>query len=200
MTKFSIILPSYLGDYPGAAILRPQKLRRAIESVIAQTFDGWELIVVADGCDETMDIAGEYKDKRIKRVKIDKAPMWSGEPRNRGIERAKGEFIIYLDNDDAYGEDHLQAIADQLADYDWVYYNDYIYRLSGWTERVCNIHTLGKNGTSNVCHKKSLPARWKHTGYAHDYHFIQSLLLYHNYSRIDTPEYFVMHLPNVYDL
>lgn len=198
--KFSIIMPSYLGNYAGAASRRDEKIVRAVESVIAQTFQDWELWVVADGCDSTMEIVRQFTDERVHAVKIPKSKIWSGEPRNTGIAHATGEYIVYLDIDDYYGENHLQIIADNLNDKDWVFYNDYIYR-GEWVERNCDVRKLGQNGTSNVCHRRSLGAKWSHTGYAHDHHFTQGLIMKSlKYVKILTPEYFVMHVPGQYDL
>ncbi len=197
--SFSVVIPSFLGSYPGAASLRDEKILRAIDSVIQQSFTDWEAIIIADGCDKTMEIVSQYKDSRIKSEKIDKAPLWSGEPRNRGIELSEKEYIVYLDIDDWLGPDHLKIIHGQLKDYDWVYFNDIVFR-DDWTTRHCDISSIGKCGTSNICHK-DIGARWRHTGYAHDYYFIGDLrTVSHNYSRIEMPQYYVMHMPNFYDL
>ena len=198
--KISVITPSFLGNYPGAASRRDEKIVRAVDSVIAQTFHDWELWVVADGCDQTMEIMQRYNDPRVHSIKISKSKIWSGTPRNTGIDNATGEYIVYLDIDDCYGENHLQIIADNLQDKDWVFYNDYIYK-GEWIERNCDVRKLGQNGTSNVCHRKSLGARWSHTGYAHDHHFTQGLIMKSlKYVKITTPEYFVLHMPGIYDL
>ncbi len=198
--KFSVVIPSFLGNYPGAAFRRDEKIVRAVDSVIAQTFEDWELWVVADGCDRTVEIMQGYNDAKVHYIKIPKAKIWSGEPRNAGIDNASGEYIVYLDIDDYWGENHLQAIADHLKDYDWVFYNDLIFN-GEWIERNCDVRKLGQNGTSNVCHRRTLGARWSHTGYAHDHHFTQSLMMKSlKYKKIPTPEYFVMHIPNSYDL
>ena len=60
MTKFSIIMPSYLGDYPNSATDKEDKLIRAIESVLQQTYKNWELIIIADGCDKTINLLKKY--------------------------------------------------------------------------------------------------------------------------------------------
>lgn len=200
--RFSVVMPSYLGNYGGAAARRDEKLMRAINSVITQTFENWELQIIADGCQETVDIVLQYDDPRVHVTLIPKAPMWDGKPRNTGIDFAKGEFITYLDIDDCYGENHLQIINDNLKDFDWVYYNDYIYdtHSDDWMQRACNIKKLGQNGTSNVTYRRSLGLSWGHRGYAHDHYFNQKLLLHHNYSRIVTPEYFVCHMPGRFDI
>jgi len=199
--KFSCITASYLGSYPGAASRRDEKLLRAVQSVLDQKFTDFEIQVVADGCQLTMDLMKQFNDERITTTLIPKAPMWDGAPRNTGIEKATGEFIIYLDNDDYWGENHLQIIADNLGEYDWVFYNDIVFSGGEWVERHCDIRKLGQNGTSNVCHKRELGARWGHRGYAHDHHFNQSLMMKsRKFGKIVTPEYFVMHLPSMYDL
>jgi glycosyltransferase involved in cell wall biosynthesis len=189
-------MASTLASYLGAASRRDEKIIRAINSVINQTFQDWELIVVADGCQKTVDIVSQYTDPRISVVKIDKRPLWDGAPRNKGIELAKGEFITYLDNDDCLGENHLQIINDNLKDYDWVYYDDWTLQGSDWLPRHCDIRKIGMNGTSNITHKKSLDMTWAHRGYAHDHYFNEKLRLHLNYGKIPAGEYFVCHMPN----
>ena len=107
----SIVMASYLGAYKNAASNRPEKLKRAIASVLRQSYQDWELIVVSDGCDETSKIVAGVQDDRISCYQIPKQKMWSGVPRNIGIEKAKGEYIVYLDNDDIFGPSHLKNIA-----------------------------------------------------------------------------------------
>jgi glycosyltransferase involved in cell wall biosynthesis len=197
--KYSAVMPSFLGNYPGAASRREEKIVRAVQSVLDQTYKDFELLVVADGCQLTMDIMKQFPD--VETTLIKKAPMWDGAPRNTGIDKATGEFIIYCDIDDYWGPNHLQKIADNLKDYDWVFYNDIISSGGEWVERNCDIKKLGQNGTSNICHKRELGARWGHRGYAHDHYFNQSLMMKsRKFGKIPTPEYFVMHLPNSYDL
>ena len=200
--KFSVIMPSRLIPYPGSAQNREGKLLRAINSVIKQTFEDWELHVVADGCARTVELVqNNVKDTRIHVWKIEHRKLWSGLPRNTGIEAAKGEWIIYLDIDDIYGERHLEIINSGLLTYDWVWYNDIRYypRQDAWIENDCDIHTLGRHGTSNITHKKSLGVLWDVDGkYAHDYNFCKKLLQFKNGGRIATPEYYVAHVPGGY--
>ena len=199
--KFSVIMASFLGNYPGAAARRDEKLIRAVESVKDQTFKDWELIVVADGCQQTVDLMQPYLCDNVRCKLIKKRPMWDGEPRNMGIDLARGEYIIYLDNDDCWGENHLQGIADKLENYDWVFFNDWMYSGGEWVPRVCDIRKLGGNGTSNVCHRKSLGAKWGHRGYAHDHYFNQQLMIKsRNFAKIDAGEYYVCHIPGGYDV
>ena len=178
-------MPSYLGDYPRAASNREQKLPRAIESVLEQKIG--ELIVVADGCQKTVEIASKYP---VKTVLIDKQPCFSGTPRNIGIQNAKYDYIAYLDNDDVFGNGHLKAIADNV-DTDWLYWDDYV----DGQIRPVSIE-ISRIGTSAIAHKKELNCKWG-DGYGHDWDFIQQLKQYPNKRII--ANYQVMHIPGVID-
>lgn len=199
MPKFSVIMPSRLAMYVNAASNRDMKLIRAINSVIAQTFTDWELHVVADGCERTIKLVqANVADERVRLWSVEHKKLWAGTPRNTGIAMAEGEWIIYLDIDDVWGERHLEIINTQLNGYDWVWYNDIRYktRLEVWYENLCDIRRLGKHGTSNIAHKKSCGVYWEENGrYSHDYVFVQQLARLPNGAKIKTPQYFVCHIP-----
>jgi len=181
----SVVMPSYLGNYPTAASNREQKLPRAIESVLDQNIG--ELIVVADGCQKTVDIASKYP---VKTILIDKQPHFSGNTRNIGIQNAQYDYIAYIDNDDVFGQGHLQAIADNL-DTDWLYWDDYV---DGEIRPVW--FEISHIGTSAIAHKKALDCKWS-DGYGHDWHFIRQLKNYPS-KRIKA-NYQVMHIPGIID-
>lgn len=199
MPKFSVIMQSFLGDYPGAACNREEKFIRAIQSVIDQTYDDWELVIISDGCDKTFDIVSTkyLNDERISCYFIPKQELWSGTARDIGKHQSKGEYCLYLDTDDYYSKNHLEIINKHLNGHDFVYYNDFIWNGKEWVERKCNIRRIGFNGTSNVCFKRDLNVSWSvFTGYAHDYYFNQQLLkATNNFAEIKTPGYYVCHLP-----
>lgn len=197
--RFSIILPSRLIPYQGCASYLDQKIIRSVESVLWQNFKDFELIVIADGCEKTKQIIQKFTDNRIVLLECKHKGIFNNLPRNTGIEAAKGEYIIYIDADDYWGEDHLKIIERNLKSYDWVWYNDIIFN-GEWIERACNVKSMGGCGTSNVCHKRSLNLRWGRPGYAHDFHFLQLLLRFPNNTKIETPEYFVCHAPGLWDL
>jgi len=178
-------MPSYLGNYPTAASNREQKLPRAIESFLSQEIG--ELIVVADGCYKTVEIASKYP---VKTILIDKQPHFSGVPRNTGIQAAQYDYIAYIDNDDVFGKGHLQSIADNV-DTDWLYWDDYV---DGKIRTVW--FEMGHIGTSAIAHKKEIDCRWG-DGYGHDWEFIQQLKQYP--SKRITTNYQVMHIPGTVD-
>ncbi|MFC2010541.1 glycosyltransferase [Chloroflexota bacterium] len=79
---------------------RSNYLRRAIDSVLAQTFTDFELIVIdAASKDDTSEVVANYTDRRIRYLRLEKDPG-SVECQNLGIELAKGEFISILHDDD----------------------------------------------------------------------------------------------------
>lgn len=194
--KYSVVLPTFLGEYKGAASNRDKKLVRAINSVYSQTFKDFELVVVCDGCEESYQIVTKNF-PQAKCLLIEKQPVWSGQVRNVGIQNAKGEYILYIDNDDVWGKEHLEKINSQTNGADWVFFNDFVLQ-DGWIERQSSIR-LGHCGTSNICHKREGSPLWG-SGYAHDYYFILNLQKKSKPKSIDAAEYFVCHIPNIYDL
>ena len=95
---FSIVLPVFN---------RADKISGAIQSVIAQTFEDWELIII-DDCseDSTAEVIQSFSDPRIRYFKNQKnsGPAFS---RNIGIKNSKGQFISFLDSDDRYFSEFL---------------------------------------------------------------------------------------------
>ena len=117
--RFSIILPVCLTPYKNCASNLEAKLIRAIDSVLAQNYEDWELIVVSDGCQRTMEIVKPlvYENlPKVRLIQIPKQKIWSGAVRNAGIFKADGEIITYLDCDDKLGVNHLQIINDNFGD------------------------------------------------------------------------------------
>lgn len=92
------------------------KIRRAIESVISQTYRDFEYIIIDNGCtDETSNIIREYAEAhhqirlfRLERNSIDDA--W-----HLMLEEAKGEFLVILDSDDYYEPHFLQVMVDEQS-------------------------------------------------------------------------------------
>jgi glycosyltransferase involved in cell wall biosynthesis len=103
---FSIIIPTYN---------RGKLLPKAIESVLNQDCNDWELIVVDDGStDNTKNIIEKLceNDQRIKYVYQDNQERSAA--RNKGIENSKGKYICFLDSDDEYLPFHLATFQNEI--------------------------------------------------------------------------------------
>ncbi len=103
---FSIILPTYN---------RHRLVENAIQSVLAQTFDDWELLVIDDGSsDKTFDVVETLilADKRLRYHFAKNRGL--AEVRNLGLMMGTGRYFTFLDSDDEYKPEHLAARAEYL--------------------------------------------------------------------------------------
>lgn len=95
----SIIMPSYN---------TAKFIRETIESVQAQTYTNWELIIVDDcSSDDTDAVVSEFTDLRIHYFKNEKN-SGAAVSRNRALREAKGRWIAFLDSDDLWMPDKLE--------------------------------------------------------------------------------------------
>lgn len=97
----SVILPTFN---------RERLLERAVQSVIGQTFTGWELIVVDDGsndgtCKRVTGFLEQHRNIRYMKHANRKAAL----SRNAGIQASFGRYITFLDSDDYYLPEHLES-------------------------------------------------------------------------------------------
>jgi glycosyltransferase involved in cell wall biosynthesis len=108
MPKVSVIIPTY-----NCA----QYLKNAIDSILGQTFQDFEIIVVDDGStDKTKEEMAVYN-KSVTRVRyIFQENRGAGAARNKGIGMAQGEYIAFLDADDVYMPEMLEKAMKFLAD------------------------------------------------------------------------------------
>jgi glycosyltransferase involved in cell wall biosynthesis len=107
MPKISVIMPVYNGE---------RFLNQAIESLIAQSYEDWELIVVDDGStDRTPQLLESYTDPRIKVLR--QANRGEAGARNTGLKHMSGEYLAFLDADDVYLPDALQDLSAYLDDH-----------------------------------------------------------------------------------
>jgi glycosyltransferase involved in cell wall biosynthesis len=90
----SIIIPSYN---------RQDLIVETLDSVLAQTYQNWECLIIDDGStDQSVQVIEEYaqKDSRIKLLQRNREPKGAPTCRNIGLEQANGNYVVYLDSDD----------------------------------------------------------------------------------------------------
>jgi len=122
MPKISIIVPVYNAE---------KYLRQALDSVVNQTLKDIEIICVDDcSTDGSFDILQEYasKDERFVVLKQEQN-QGQGVARNRALDIAKGEYIMFLDSDDWYELDACESAYEQISknNNDFVIFNYNIY-------------------------------------------------------------------------
>jgi len=207
--KISVIMASYLGNYPGSASNREIKFKRAVKSFLNQTYENKELIIVSDGCNITNKLFEEnFKDLNdVKLIKLNKQNLYSGNMRNVAFDFISGDIVTYLDSDDAFGKRHLEIISKQfdLDKDDWVYYNDYMVLNKEFTKlHIRKVETRWASiGTSSISHKnpKLLKngkyLKWS-DGYGHDFIFVFKLnSLGLSFKKLEEmPQYLVCHYKN----
>ena len=89
---FTIIIPTFNRSYC---------IGKAIESVLHQSFEDWELVIIDDGSTvDTKSVVLKYSDQRI--YYYYKNHEERSAARNFGIKKAKGSFVCFLDSDDEY--------------------------------------------------------------------------------------------------
>lgn len=105
----SVVMPSYNAE---------RFLQAAMDSVVNQTMEDWELIVI-DDCskDGSFEIA-KAQEKKDGRICVLRNDVNSGvaKTRNRGIELAKGQYIAFLDSDDVWHPEKLQRQLERMRE------------------------------------------------------------------------------------
>jgi glycosyltransferase involved in cell wall biosynthesis len=100
----SVIIPTYNWS---------NVLKLAITTVLWQTYQNFEIIVVGDACtDDSEEIVKSFNDSRIKWHNLDKNYGGQAIPNNIGIEMAKGEYIAHLGHDDIWHPKHLELLLE----------------------------------------------------------------------------------------
>jgi len=124
LAKVSTIIPAYNCE---------RYIKETIESVLSQTYKDIELIIIDDGStDRTGEIVRSFESK-VEYIRQSKNTGPSA-ARNRGIEKAKGEYIAFLDGDDVWMPTKIEEqikLLESNKDIALVYSNGYNVNLSG---------------------------------------------------------------------
>ncbi len=104
--KVSIVVPT---------MNRPELLQDALQSLVGQTYENWEAVVVNDAGADVSAIASTVDPKQ--RIRYASHTVNCGLPaaRNTGIRLTDGSIVCYLDDDDLFRPEHLQTVVDALS-------------------------------------------------------------------------------------
>jgi len=208
----NLIMPCTLQAYKGAASNRKEKLDRAIKSFLQQDYEHKNLIIVSDGCKDTIDfVRGKYgNEKSIKSFFISKQPLFSGNVRQFGLNMSGyADLIGYIDSDDFLkNSNHISNIARAFTEnhsLDWVFFNDYVkYHQVDHiplAERESKL-SYGSVGVSNIAHKNLPNITWEGCdNYGHDFTFVKKLIdnYPNSYAKIQGCSYVCCHIPESCD-
>jgi|CXWL01.1.fsa_nt_gi GT2 family glycosyltransferase/predicted O-methyltransferase YrrM/Tfp pilus assembly protein PilF len=125
----SVVVPTYN---------RPDRLRDALKSILTQTYQDFEIIIINDGGTDAESVVSVVNDGRITYIKHDRNKGLAAS-RNTGLRAAKGKYIAYLDDDDRYLPDHLETLVNFLE------HNEYkVAYTDAWRvhEQVENGHNI----------------------------------------------------------
>ena len=106
--KVSLIIPVYNTG---------EKLHRCFDSILAQSYQDYECIVVDDGStDDSSTIIDEYATRDVRFKVVHKENGGVGSARNCGLNIASGEWLVFIDSDDFLKPDHIESLMDAATD------------------------------------------------------------------------------------
>ena len=107
MIKVSVIVPVYNQE---------KRLHRCMDSLVNQTLDSIELIVINDGStDKSLKVLNEYKEKYPKKIKlITRENKGISITRNEGLSIAKGKYVGFVDSDDYVELDMYEKLYNKV--------------------------------------------------------------------------------------
>lgn len=110
--KISIIIPVYNSE---------KYLSRCIDSVINQTYKDLEVILINDGStDDSLNVLKTYESLDNRIVIIDQKNQGVAKTRNKGLQKATGDYIMFIDNDDFLDTDYIETMYQGIEDNDIV--------------------------------------------------------------------------------
>ena len=117
--RFSIIIPAYNAE---------AYLSRCLDSIFSQEFDDYEVIVINDGSsDGTAVLLERYTSKYPNLHVLAQSNQGMATARNRGLDDAQGDYILFVDSDDELMPHALSNLAPQLNGEDIIGFGSSIY-------------------------------------------------------------------------
>ena len=160
--RVSVILPVHNGE---------ATIAEAVSSVLAQTFADLELIVIDDGStDSTLQVLSGFTDARVR--VFSRKQSGPAASRNRGIEHASGDIVAFIDADDVWFPDKLEAqltalerVPNAAVAYCWTDYMDAAgnfvctdsrLTFEGWVHDELLVHNFIDSGSNIIVRRQSL--------------------------------------------
>lgn len=123
--KISVIVPSYNAE---------KYIAETLDCLLAQTLGDIEIIAVNDGStDSTPDIIDAYAAKDCRVIRVDQPNGGVSSARNNGLERARGEYVLFLDSDDLLSSRALELLCKRLDE-------------TGADMAICRLERFGYGG------------------------------------------------------
>lgn len=106
MSKVSVVIPVYNSE---------KYIGKCLDSIMNQTYKDIEIIVINDGSkDNSQKIINEYAKKYSNIIAIEQENMGVSKTRNKAIEIAKSEYIMFIDNDDYIDKDYIEIHLNEI--------------------------------------------------------------------------------------
>lgn len=191
---------------------RPQRTLRAIESVLAQDFQGWEAIFIGDACPdfqariddgtfaEYTRRAEEQGNRLIFKNLNRHWGGWGHAGREEGIKMATGKYICFLDNDDVLKPNHFTnyySFMEKNPDADMAYFNAYT---QPWEKQRHSVLSRGGIGNAELMFKADVLKKEYQLDeqYEHDWRLVERVMKkgYKIKKCNNPPTYIIMSIPN----
>lgn len=92
-------------------------LERCIDSILEQTFEDFEILLVDDGSKDSSGSICDELAKKDKRLRVfHKSNGGLSDARNYGLERIRGDYVTFIDSDDFIGKNYLKTLMDQMVE------------------------------------------------------------------------------------
>ena len=106
--KISVIVPVYNAE---------KFVGKCIESVQAQSYIDWQMILVDDGSkDKSLEVCQRYADTDNRISVIHQENAGAGAARNTGLAKAVGDYVVFIDSDDYVDKDYFALLAKHKED------------------------------------------------------------------------------------
>lgn len=148
---FSIIIPVYNAEC---------YINQCLDSVLGQDFSDYEIICVNDGStDNSLTILEDYSSKNPRIKVLSQKNTGTAAARNKALEQAKGDYILFLDSDDWYFDNALKIISDNITDEDFLCFNGQrFFEHLGFEEKDCIVSSSYDSG-NDYYNQNALAAR-----------------------------------------